>query len=724
MNTNWTRHRVWLTCICLLVAFATAASIRAQRGESPDTTLQRAIQQELVEGHLEAAVDLYKKVIDNRASSERVKAQAWLNLGRCYERLADANARSAYERVIGEFKSQAAIASEAQARISALESRESQSRLFTDLTYLTDLANTYAPNAPPGGAVSPNGRYVFGSSDPEGSVFDTITHEKGSLASEPSRAAALPHAVFSADSRQIVFAVAGGIRTSTPTTAEMRITALPLVIRESRLEPGRTVFRRDDVIGIAPFGWNRDGRHVLALLSRRDGNNEIATIDLTDGSSRLVKSLGARVPRRLAMSPDGRHVAFDAPISVSPAGENRDIFLLSVETGAEMPLSEDPARDEAPLWTPDGTAVVFFSERGGKPGMWLREVTAGTPTGATRIIQQYDAAVWPVGFATNGTLYYVSEKDQPRPGGSIWIDPRFLPNYQGLQLFLSDVDGGGMRVRGPAIAVTNSLVSFPLAPRWLPAPGTLAFIRRPLNENGRGVVVRSLSSGSDRMFERRSTYGAWFHSGTAQIQVRTVLPANGTDQRALIERLDLESGTASEIVNLTTPRGPINTALSADDRTLYVCNVNGPEGLIRVFDVNSRQEIRRFSFRTEARGRAFSVENMWLSPDGRTLAMWTDAGLFRVGADGAGFRELYAADPFDWGSRPVWTKDGKFILIAVSDEKRRWRLMRVPADGGAAIFTGLTDTLPKDVGMEFDLSPDGTKLAFIGVAPTISASPQ
>jgi Tol biopolymer transport system component len=101
--------------------------------------------------------------------------------------------------------------------------------------------------------------------------------------------------------------------------------------------------------------------------------------------------------------------------------------------------------------------------------------------------------------------------------------------------------------------------------------------------------------------------------------------------------------------------------------------------------------------------------------------MWMDGGLFRVGVDGSGWKELYAADNFDWDTAPVWTKDGHGILIAVSDKERQWRLLRVPAEGGKPAFTGLADTLPKDRGMDFDLSPDGARLVFVAVAPTISS---
>jgi Tol biopolymer transport system component len=50
----------------------------------------------------------------------------------------------------------------------------------------------------------------------------------------------------------------------------------------------------------------------------------------------------------------------------------------------------------------------------------------------------------------------------------------------------------------------------------------------------------------------------------------------------------------------------------------------------------------------------------------------------------------------------------------MSDSNDRWRIMRIPADGGSAEFTGLeVDRL-----RNFDLSPDGSRIAFeVGANP-------
>jgi hypothetical protein len=166
----------------------------------------------------------------------------------------------------------------------------------------------------------------------------------------------------------------------------------------------------------------------------------------------------------------------------------------------------------------------------------------------------------------------------------------------------------------------------------------------------------------------------------------------------------------------------IHPVVSPDNRTLYaVANPRNERRSIVALEIDAGARIDFSTAREKARfplaiPLTIAIETMTLSPDGRTIAIWTDHGLWGVNVDGSGLKELYPADPPDWGTRPVWTKDGRAILIGVRDDYRKWQVLRVPADGGKSTFTGLEVTDLED----FDLSPDGTRLVFDGISPTIS----
>ena len=122
-----------------------------------------------------------------------------------------------------------------------------------------------------------------------------------------------------------------------------------------------------------------------------------------------------------------------------------------------------------------------------------------------------------------------------------------------------------------------------------------------------------------------------------------------------------------------------------------------------------------------------------LSPDGTTAALqtWVESGsnvapgkarLTLVGTDGSGSRSLYGpyATPTVW-SNFVWTPDSQSILFIVSSQPGSWRLMRIAASGGEAVFDGLeSSTAVTDKSLpalflnvlSLTVSPDGSRVAF------------
>src|SRR5262245_31602857 len=49
---------------------------------------------------------------------------------------------------------------------------------------------------------------------------------------------------------------------------------------------------------------------------------------------------------------------------------NQDIYAIPAGGGVERRLTDDPALDGLPRYTPDGKSVVFSSERGGHYQLW------------------------------------------------------------------------------------------------------------------------------------------------------------------------------------------------------------------------------------------------------------------------------------------------------------------------------------------------------------------
>lgn len=130
-----TRARIgWISTAAVMLVLGVGIVIAAappQKPSSPataDTLMGAALHQEEVEGNLEAAIATYKKVIADPRASRSLAATALLHLGGSYEKLGDAEARKAYERVVREFGDQAESAATARARLAALASASRQRR--------------------------------------------------------------------------------------------------------------------------------------------------------------------------------------------------------------------------------------------------------------------------------------------------------------------------------------------------------------------------------------------------------------------------------------------------------------------------------------------------------------------------------------------------------------------------------------------------------------------
>src|SRR4029450_12728616 len=66
-----------------------------------------------------------------------------------------------------------------------------------------------------------------------------------------------------------------------------------------------------------------------------------------------------------AVGPDGHLVAYS-----SNESGNSDIWLLDMRGGNTLRLTQDAASDRTPRWFPDGTGLLFVSDRDGRPSIW------------------------------------------------------------------------------------------------------------------------------------------------------------------------------------------------------------------------------------------------------------------------------------------------------------------------------------------------------------------
>ena len=93
-----------------------------------------------------------------------------------------------------------------------------------------------------------------------------------------------------------------------------------------------------------------------------------------DRQGKVVGAVGEPgLYRTLTISPDGKQVAAER---ADPQTQNRDIWLLDFARGTATRFTSDPGWDAFPLWSPDGSRIIFTSNRGGTYDLYQRAVNA------------------------------------------------------------------------------------------------------------------------------------------------------------------------------------------------------------------------------------------------------------------------------------------------------------------------------------------------------------
>jgi len=104
----------------LAIGLMTTMAALGQTKDSPEVMLGAGLHQEEVESNCKEAIRIYQEITQQKNAPRNVMARAQLHIGICEEKLAQSEARAAYQEVLGKYADQGEIVDEATRRLTAL----------------------------------------------------------------------------------------------------------------------------------------------------------------------------------------------------------------------------------------------------------------------------------------------------------------------------------------------------------------------------------------------------------------------------------------------------------------------------------------------------------------------------------------------------------------------------------------------------------------------------
>lgn len=103
-----------------------------------------------------------------------------------------------------------------------------------------------------------------------------------------------------------------------------------------------------------------DGRRVVMSILNQDGNSNLAVMDL--GSRQISRiTSGAQIDTGASFSPDGSRIVFE-----SDRGGGQQVYVMGAGGGGASRISQGEGRYATPVWSPRGDLIAFTKQgRGG-----------------------------------------------------------------------------------------------------------------------------------------------------------------------------------------------------------------------------------------------------------------------------------------------------------------------------------------------------------------------
>ncbi|MFN3312163.1 MAG: amidohydrolase family protein [Hyphomonas sp.] len=406
----------------------------------------------------------------------------------------------------------------------------------------------------------------------------------------------------------------------------------------------------------------------------------------------------------LDLSPDGATLVFDLL---------GDIYTLPAAGGAARRITSGMALDSQPVWSPDGTAILFISDRSGAENLWLMNPDGGdlrqislyddnpvfvspewAPDGQSLIVTRFWAdrnayELWrfrPV-LGDMGEVLRSTRTDGDISNGISSLGARFSPD--GSAIYLASLNKSQPLFN--ALSSWNLVRLDPVSgdettilPAGRAGSSVLPRFRPAISPDGSHLVFGERQAGTTRLMSLHLESGAI--QEIAEINPDAILAALTNDA---IARYDFSADGHSVFINRHGRIDRLSLSGGAPASIPFTAEVVQKLGPL------VRPQARLETGPVQAR----LIQSSELSPDGGTLA-FTALGRLHVQALGDGSAPRRIRTVGELGYHPSWSADGNQLTfvswskeaggevwIAPQDGAPEWQLTSKPAFYTHPVFT-------------------------------------
>jgi Tol biopolymer transport system component len=376
----------------------------------------------------------------------------------------------------------------------------------------------------------------------------------------------------------------------------------------------------------------------------------------------------------LDVAPDGRTIVFELL---------GDLYTVPMAGGTANRITSGMMFDSQPRYSPDGTKIVFLSDRSGDENIWISNPDGSDPRALTKGKNtRYLSPEW----TPDGKYIIVSKSSGPG----------------GMQLWLYHVDGGSgvnltgseerrqLNPLGAAFGKDDRYVYFTertaagsvynqLTFRW-----QLGVYDRQTGENYRmsdelGSAMRPVLSPDGRWL----VYATRWDAQTG-LRVRDLRSGDDSWLIYPVTRDDQESASTRDLMPGSSFTPDSKALITSFDGKIWRVDVPSGEATPIPFTAHVEQRVGpkvRFEYPVdEGTVRARQIRYPQLSPDGRHLAFTALDRLWAMDYPNGKPRRLSRADAGE--HQPSWSPDGRWIVYVTWSDSEGGNVYRVNATGG------------------------------------------